>query len=155
MSAVPSVKDNKGLSMDRDVVFNKLESLRRCIRRVQDKTPISPDLLSEDYDCQDIVVLNLERAVQICVDVGLHVISDSEIPIPATMGETFKALEKAGILNKSTAQRMIKAVGFRNIAVHAYQEIDWVIVFRIATEHLEDFREFAKQILQAIEISED
>jgi hypothetical protein len=28
--------------MDKDVVLNKLESLRRCLRRVQDKTPV-PD----------------------------------------------------------------------------------------------------------------
>ncbi len=49
--------------MDKDVVLNKLESLRRCIRRVQDKTPESPDVLAEDYDCQDIIVL--KRTVRI------------------------------------------------------------------------------------------
>jgi uncharacterized protein YutE (UPF0331/DUF86 family) len=32
--------------------------------------------------------------------------------------------------------------------VHAYQEIDWDIVYRIITEHLNDFRDFARQILE-------
>lgn len=31
--------------MDKDVVLNKLESLRRCLQRVQDKTPASGELL--------------------------------------------------------------------------------------------------------------
>ena len=51
----------------------------------------------------------------------------------------------------SVAERMAKAVGFRNTAVHAYQEIDWQIVFIIITKHLGDFREFARQVLEFID----
>jgi len=136
--------------MDRDVVLNKLESLRRCIVRVQDKTPESLDLLANDCDLQDIVVLNLERAVQMCVDIGLHMISDLEVPIPDSMAQTFVNLKQAGYLSDTTAGRMVKAVGFRNTAVHAYQEIDWEIVYRIITEHLNDFRDFSRQMMNAI-----
>ncbi len=136
--------------MDKDVVLNKLESLRRCLQRVQDKTPVSVDLLVEDYDLQDIIALNLERAIQTCVDIGLHMISDLEVPVPETMAETFMVLERAGYLDKAVAERMAKSVGFRNTAVHAYQEIDWNIVYRIITEHLGDFRDFARQILKII-----
>jgi uncharacterized protein YutE (UPF0331/DUF86 family) len=136
--------------MDKDVVLNKLEALRRCIARVQAKTPASAAVLRADYDLQDIIVVNLERAVQVCVDIGLHLIGDREIPIPDTMAETFKSLRRAGILDEHVAERMTKAVGFRNTAVHAYQEIDWEIVFRIATDHLDDFRAFSRQILAAM-----
>ncbi len=133
--------------MDKDVVLNKLESLRRCLQRVQDKTPGSADLLVEDVDLQDIIALNLERAIQTSVDIGLHIISDLEVPVPETMAQTFDVLKKAGCLEAATAERMAKSVGFRNTAVHAYQEIDWDIVYCIITEHLDDFREFARQIL--------
>jgi uncharacterized protein YutE (UPF0331/DUF86 family) len=146
-----SSKDSGGLFMDRDVVLNKLESLRRCLRRVQEKTPASISLLVEDYDLQDIIALNLERAIQTCVDIGLHIISDLEVPVPETMAQTFETLKKAGCLDSATAERMVKAVGFRNTAVHAYQEIDWNIVYRISTEHLDDFRDFARQILKLTE----
>jgi uncharacterized protein YutE (UPF0331/DUF86 family) len=137
--------------MDKDVVLNKLESLRRCLKRVQDKTPGSVDLLVEDYDLQDIIVLNLERAIQTCVDIGLHIISDLEIPVPETMAQTFETLKKAGCLDEAIADRMAKSVGFRNTAVHAYQEIDWDIVYCIITEHLDDFRDFSRQILKLTE----
>ncbi|MEI8141199.1 MAG: DUF86 domain-containing protein [bacterium] len=136
--------------MDKDVLMNKLESLRRCVQRVQDKAPVSSDLLKGDYDLQDIIVLNLERAVQTCVDIGLHIISDLEIPVPDTMAETFKSLNRAGYLDDLATERMTKAVGFRNTAVHAYQEMDWEIVYRIITEHLDDFRDFSRQIIKAI-----
>ena len=50
--------------MDRDLIEAKLESLRRCVRRIEAKTPAGPEALHEDLDLQDIIVLNLERAVQ-------------------------------------------------------------------------------------------
>ena len=55
--------------MDSDVVTAKLESLRRCIERVRTRTPASVEELSTDHDAQDIICLNLERAVQACVDI--------------------------------------------------------------------------------------
>ncbi|MBN2862944.1 MAG: hypothetical protein JXN62_07270 [Bacteroidales bacterium] len=65
--------------MDKDVVLNKLESLRRCLQRVEDKTPISPDLLVKDYDLQDLIVLNLERSVPMCVEKRSNVRFDPEL----------------------------------------------------------------------------
>lgn len=138
--------------MDKDIVLNKLESLRRCLKRVHDKTPASSDLLIDDYDSQDIITLNLGRAVQLCVDIGLHIVSDLEVAVPDTMAQTFVVLEKANCLDSAVAERMIKAVGFRNTLVHAYQEIDWNIVYRIITEHLDDFRDFSRQVLAFIDL---
>ena len=56
--------------MDREVIEHKLESLRRCLQRVAEKCPSNPDKLGQDPDLQDIVTLNLSRAVQLCVDLG-------------------------------------------------------------------------------------
>lgn len=136
--------------MDKDVVLNKLESLRRCLQRVEEKTPASVDRLVEDYDLQDIISVNLERSIQTCVDIGLHIISDLEVPVPETMAQTFETLKKAGCLDAETAERLAKSVGFRNTAVHAYQQIDWEIVFCIITKHLDDFRGFSRQILKRV-----
>ena len=132
--------------MDRAVVEQKLESLRRCLKRVQEKCPPDADTLINSPDLQDILVLNLTRAVQLCVDIGAHIISRTELHPPDTMGETFDALSKGGILPVQLAVRLKKAVGFRNIAIHHYEEIDWHIVFSIAREFLPDFEEFARQV---------
>lgn len=132
--------------MDREVIEQKLESLRRCLQRVVDKCPPDPEALRRDPDLQDIIALNLTRAVQLCVDIGAHLIAGIEVPPPDTMGQTFDALAKAGVIHENLAMQLKKAVGFRNIAVHNYQEIDWHIVHAIARHHIGDFTEFAKVI---------
>ena len=132
--------------MDREVIEQKLESLRRCLQRVANKCPTDPEILGRDPDLQDIITLNLSRAVQLCVDIGAHLIANMEGPPPDTMGQTFDVLAKTGIIPESLAMQLRKAVGFRNIAVHNYEEINWVIVHTIARHHLGDFTEFAKVI---------
>ncbi len=134
--------------MDWPLIELKLESLRRSINRIEEKCPATVDALVNDYDVQDILALNLTRAVQMCVDIGTHLISDSEFPPPDTMGKTFDILSQAGIISTDLATRMKKAVGFRNLAVLNYESINWAIVFKIATTHINDFEEFAKAVVK-------
>lgn len=46
---------------------------------------------------------------------------------------------------------MKKAVGFRNIAVHAYDTTDWHIGFAIATERMVDFEHFARAVTSRLD----
>lgn len=81
--------------MDRLIVEEKLESLRRCLMRVRQKCPSTVDGLIEDVDAQDIVTLNLTRAVQLCVDIAAHLVSDlDEVAVPNSTGELFEVLLK-------------------------------------------------------------
>ena len=75
--------------MDAIVVEQKLESLRRCLYRIATKCPADPELLEVDFDLQDIVSLNLSRAVQLCVDIGAHLIAGMDTPPPETMAAPF------------------------------------------------------------------
>lgn len=138
--------------MDRAVVAQKLESLRRCIARIEAKCPESAQALVDDADLQDIIALNLTRAVQIGVDIAAHLIAErGDVPAPGTMGQTFDALAQTGLIGRDLADRLKKAVGFRNIAVHSYQRIDWVIVHAIARHHLGDFSAFARAVAGVLE----
>jgi hypothetical protein len=44
--------------MDREVIEQKLESLRRCVQRIETKSPTDAATLMTDIDLQDIVALN-------------------------------------------------------------------------------------------------
>lgn len=109
--------------MDRALVGEKIESLRRCVHRVEQKCPHDVASLATDMDLQDIVALNLTRAVQLCVDTAAHILAETEEPVPQTMGAAFDSLGRIGAIDADLATRMKKAVGFRNIAVHNYQAI--------------------------------
>lgn len=91
---------------------------------------------------QDIIVLNLSRAVQLCVDLATHLLVGTNQPPPETMGQAFEQLASARGLDANLARTLRKAVGFRNLAVHSYARIDWNIVHAIASKHLEDFGRF-------------
>ena len=135
--------------MDREVIEQKIESLRRCVERVRQKCPATADALASDDDAQDILTLNLTRAVQLCVDIGAHLIAGRDNPAPDTMGQTFDVLAELGVISPELAVRMKKAVGFRNIAVHNYEAIDWQIAHAIATRHMSDFAAFATAVVES------
>lgn len=132
--------------MDETIIFEKLESLRRCVRRIEEKRPETVEELKASPDLQDIISLNLTRAVQVAVDIATHILSDSESPAPETMGQAFQQLAEAGVIPDAIASRMIAAVGFRDVAVHSYRSINWDIVHAISHDQIEDFRSFAKNV---------
>ena len=135
--------------MDWAVIEQKLESLRRCLQRVREKCPKDVETLNGDFDAQDILTLNLTRAVQLCVDIGAHLVTTTSFPPPDTMGQTFDILMQASILPGELTGRMKRAVGFRNLAIHNYDAINWAIVYAIAQYHLTDFEDFARAVVDA------
>lgn len=119
------------------------------MERVRQKTPATAAALQGDPDVQDILTLNLTRAVQLCVDIGAHLIAAQNKAAPDTMGQTFDVLADMGVISAELAVRMKKAVGFRNIAVHNYEAIDWEITHAIATRYMNDFAAFAAAAVAA------
>ena len=81
--------------MDKEVLQMKLEALIHCVHRIKSQEITSVDELESNIDKQEIIILNLQRAVQICVDIGNHILLDYETPTPSTMSETFKYLADA------------------------------------------------------------
>ena len=134
--------------MDNPLILKKIESLRFCVARIEAKRPDGSDKLKSDYDIQDIISVNLERAIQISVDISAIVIAEQDLRTSNTMAGTFRTLEMAGLLSSEISRKMQKAVGFRNISVHEYEDLDWDLVFDIISNHLSNFRRFVEEINQ-------
>lgn len=132
--------------MDKEVLETKLEALIRCVHRIKDQNISTLEELEKNLDKQEIIILNLQRAVQICVDIGNHILLDYKTPTPSTMADTFKYLAENKLITDKNAQDLAHAVGFRNIAVHQYEKIDCNIILSIINNHLDDFRIFAEAI---------
>lgn len=136
--------------MDKEVLETKLEALIRCVHRIKDQNITTLEELESNLDKQEIIILNLQRAVQICVDIGNHILLDYDTQTPSTMAETFKYLAENKLISEQNALDLSHAVGFRNIAVHQYENIDCKIVYSIITDHLDDFKFFSESILKLI-----
>lgn len=67
--------------------------------------------------------------------------------IPQSTREAFSVLHAHGVIDASLLKLMLAMVGFRNIAVRSYQELDLSIVKAIIEERLPDFRRYIAAIL--------
>ena len=130
--------------VDRDLVLAKIETLERCLARI-DATRGRAGL--EALDRQDIIVLNLQRAVQATLDLAAHVVAREGLGMPDDLAAGFELLQRAGILDADLADRMRRMTGFRNVAIQEYRKLDPAIVEAIVRERLGDLRAFARAIV--------
>lgn len=84
------------------LVFEKLDSIVRCLERVREKTPPSLAELVTDLDRQDIIMMNLERAIKASVDIASHIVAYTSLPLPITMADSFEKLAIAKIITTET-----------------------------------------------------
>lgn len=129
------------------VILNKYSIIERCINRINEIYNNNPTNL-ENYDKQDAIVLNLQRACQAVIDLGMYVIKTRKLGIPQSKKGTFTILEENKVITSEMAERMKGVLRFRNIAIHEYQELDIQIVKDVIENHLEDLEEFAREILK-------
>ena len=128
--------------MNSVVIASKLESLRRCLDRITSKKPDTLNQLLSDIDMQDILALNLERSIQLCVDIANHILSNLDDSPAMSMAESFERLSEKKIIPNELGENLKKAVGFRNLSVHAYDKIDWQLVWDILEGDLKDLVSF-------------
>lgn len=129
-----------------NVLLNKKASIIKCIKRIQEV--YNSESLTTDYDQQDIIVLNLQRACEAAIDMGNRVIRKKELGLPQHSRDSFTILENQGYISQDLSEKMQSMVGFRNIAVHDYQRLNLVIVESIIKNHLNDFLVFCNTLIE-------
>lgn len=132
-----------------DVVLNKAAVIERCVARVRDEYAGDPRRLRDDITRQDSIILNLQRACEAAIDLAMHVVRVRRLGIPQETRESFEMLRDAGLLDQMLADRMMRMVGFRNVAVHDYRKLDLDVVERIVTDHLDEFLAFASALVRS------
>ena len=128
------------------VILNKYEIVERCINRINEEYENNSENL-EDYRRLDCIVLNLQRACEATIDIAMYIVSTRKLGIPQTKKEAFKKLEENNIISKDMSKNMQNMTGFRNIAIHDYNEINEEILKEVIEKHLNDLLEFARQML--------
>lgn len=134
--------------MPDDVVLNKAEIIERCIARVRETYYKDVSALKTDYSCQDVVIINIERACQAAIDLAMRWVRLEALGVPKDSRDAFSLLASAGRLPPELADSLKRMVGFRNIAVHDYREIDFEIVKAIIDRDFPDFRELIRLSLK-------
>lgn len=128
------------------VVLNKFETIEKCINRINEEYEGNSENL-KDYRKMDMIVLNLQRACEAVLDLAMYVVSTRKLGLPQNKREAFVLLEENKIIDSAMSKKMQGMVGFRNIAVHDYKEIDEDILKDVIENHLTDLLDFARIIL--------
>ena len=106
-----------------------------------------------DIDRQEIISFNLHLAVENCTDLAAHIISEEGLGVPGSASEMFYILEENGYLDQKLTEKMIKAVGLRNLIVHEYGKIDLRRLFEITCKDIKDINYFIDSIFNKLGIS--
>jgi uncharacterized protein YutE (UPF0331/DUF86 family) len=130
-----------------DILLNKVATIENCLKRISEEYNGHENELETHYTRQDSVILNLQRTCEATIDLALHMVRIKGLGLPQESRDAFRMLETAGLLSAELSIRMQAMVGFRNIAVHAYQKLNLVVVRAIIEQHLEEFRLFAKVMI--------
>lgn len=132
---------------DRDIVLAKASTVRKCLATIRRlKAADAPRL--EAWIVQDVVVLNLQRAAQACLDLANHLITANSWELPRSARHSVEILRDASVIPREQSQVMVGVMGFRNIAVHDYAALDPAIVDAIVAKHLGDLERFVDAILE-------
>lgn len=132
--------------MINDIIYNKLQTIKRCIKRINEEYENDPKNL-KNFTKQDAIILNIQRACEACIDLAMHIVSEKNLGIPQSSRDAFEILFQNGLISEEMNSKLKAMVGFRNIAVHDYQSINVNIVKNIIESHLDDFKRFADTIM--------
>lgn len=131
-----------------DVVLGKADIIERALARATTTWERHVDDLETDFDAQDVILVNLQRACEASIDLAMHAVRLRELGLPKDSRDAFTLLEQAGLLSGQLAGRMKKMVGFRNVAVHDYRAIDWAVVRSILKSDLVEVREYSAHMVR-------
>jgi uncharacterized protein YutE (UPF0331/DUF86 family) len=130
-----------------EVLAQKVTSLQRCVARAREARAEAGADFRTSYNLQDAAILNVIRACDTAIDLANMLIRRRRLGIPAESRESFAILSREKAIPVDLGERLKKMVGFRNIAVHQYRDLDIDIVETVITRDLDDLLELAQAIL--------
>ena len=95
----------------------------------------------------DAALRRLQVAIQILIDVGVHLVARLGLGAAESSRDLLERLERAGKLPPGSTERFGRIFAFRNRIVHLYDRIDETVVFGILRDDLDDLEELARLYL--------
>lgn len=132
--------------VDAQTVRRRLRKLDGLVQDLRELADTSREAFLEDARAQAAAERQLQVAIQLCLDVGAHVLSDRGVLDWDEYREVPMRLADENVLSRELAERLARAAGQRNILVHLYLDVDPVLVHETLTNDLDAFVAFAERI---------
>ena len=132
--------------VDKSTITAKMANIKKNLDRLKEKRGLTNEEFCANQDVQDIVLLNLQAAIQGCIDIASHIISDNDWGMPGSLAGLFDILAEKKVISQEQKKIMRQMAGFRNLIVHEYAELDMDKIYSVFTTRLSDFNNFLKEI---------
>lgn len=132
--------------VDREIVECLLGLLEEYIDDLESVKGISFKEYKSAKQVRRFVERTLQIAIEACLDIGWHIISDEGLPEAENNREVFAVLADSKVIDMEIVSTLQNMASFRNLIVHDYAKIDDEIVYGILKKRIGDFRKFSKMI---------
>lgn len=133
------------MAVDKTLINTLLGDLKDTLNKIK-RMDLTIDMILGDEDIQDLIDRRIQVAVEVCIDIASHIAAGMQLPRKEKAADVFLLLSENSIISSDTAKKMAGAVGLRNIIVHEYADLDYVIAYSDLNDKLEDLITFAKEI---------
>jgi uncharacterized protein YutE (UPF0331/DUF86 family) len=134
---------------DVELVKKKLAVLNTSVTQL--RTLAQPERLAVDVREERFVEHTLQIAIQAALDVAAHIVSDEQLGEPQEYRDLFTLVRGRVSLSDELSRRLRQMVGFRNVLVHGYENVNLDIVRDILSNRLGDLLEFARAVAEYLE----
>jgi uncharacterized protein YutE (UPF0331/DUF86 family) len=131
--------------VDSERVRRLLEGIRNDLAFLESFAAKPPDDLAIDEVALGAVKYRFVTAIEGCAKAAHHIVASEGWSSPDTNAEAVRELGRHGVVDLVVAESVARAVGFRNVLVHQYADVDDARVIRQLTR-LDDLSEYVAQL---------
>lgn len=129
------------MKMD-SVIARKIRELEKSIRQLRKFQSYSYKEIDDDLEKFWAIEYGLQMSIQIIIDIGNHIIAEIGENEIDGYSDVLDRLVKCDILPLEFAKNISGMIGFKNLLVHGYVDVDVKIVYDILQNRLYDFERF-------------
>ena len=129
---------------DSALLGKRLALIETCVTEL--RTLARAVAIATDLRERRFVEHTLQIAIQAALDVASHVVSDRRLGEPRTNRELFDLLARDRWIDATLADSLRRMVGFRNVLVHGYDDVDLRVVEDVVNNRLDDLLAFVAAV---------
>lgn len=136
------------IKVNRDLILTRINKLNQLLENLRELKGIKKEEFIANYKNYLTAQRALEICINICIDIGNHIVTLNNKEKPESFTDIIKILAKHEIISDELETKLTKMVRFRNLLGHFYLEIDNEIIYDILQNNLKEFNSFKEAILR-------
>jgi len=127
-----------------EVIRKRLDKLTEYLSFLERMQAYSQEAFLSEPEHYGSTERFLQLAIETVNDIANHVIAEKELGVVNASRDIPRIFREQGYIDQRLEDRWIRMIGFRNILVHDYLEVDRQIVYEVLLHELEDLRMLMK-----------